>query len=45
VKLGETAFISFVADPDGAPVEISQRASLTGPLPQEIVRHRDGSGR
>jgi hypothetical protein len=34
VKLGETAFISFVADPDGAPVEISQRASLTGPLPK-----------
>lgn len=33
VKLGETAFISFVLDPDGAPVEISQRASLTGPLP------------
>lgn len=33
VKLGETAFISFVRDFDGAPVEISQRASLTGPLP------------
>lgn len=33
VKLGETAYISFVLDPDGAPVEISQRASLTGPLP------------
>jgi catechol 2,3-dioxygenase-like lactoylglutathione lyase family enzyme len=33
VKLGETAFISFVLDPDGAPIEISQRASLTGPLP------------
>lgn len=33
LKLGETAFISFVLDPDGAPVEISQRASLTGPLP------------
>jgi hypothetical protein len=33
VKLGDTAFISFVLDPDGAPVEISQRASLTGPLP------------
>jgi lactoylglutathione lyase len=33
IKLGETAFISFVLDPDGAPVEISQRASLTGPLP------------
>src|SRR4051794_26383920 len=33
VKLGETAFISFVRDPDGSPIEISQRASLTGPLP------------
>ena len=33
LKLGETAFISFVLDPDGAPIEISQRASLTGPLP------------
>ena len=34
VRLGDTAFISFVLDPDGAPVEISQRASLTGPLPE-----------
>jgi lactoylglutathione lyase len=33
IKLGETAFISFVLDPDGSPVEISQRASLTGALP------------
>lgn len=33
IKLGETAYISFVHDPDGAPIEISQRASLTGPLP------------
>lgn len=33
-KLGETAYISFVVDPDGSPIEISQRASLTGPLPQ-----------
>ncbi len=33
LKLGDTAFISFVLDPDGAPIEISQRASLTGPLP------------
>lgn len=33
IKLGETAYISFVRDPDGAPIEISQRASLTGPLP------------
>src|SRR3954451_11705521 len=34
IKLGDTAFISFVLDPDGAPIEISQRASLTGPLPE-----------
>lgn len=33
IKLGDTAFISFVLDPDGTPIEISQRASLTGPLP------------
>ena len=33
VRLGDTAFISFVSDFDGAPVEVSQRASLTGPLP------------
>jgi hypothetical protein len=33
VKLGETAYISFVVDPDGSPIEISQRASLTGKLP------------
>jgi catechol 2,3-dioxygenase-like lactoylglutathione lyase family enzyme len=33
-KLGETACISFVHDPDGSPIEISQRASLTGPLPE-----------
>lgn len=33
MKLGETAYISFVVDPDGSPIEISQRASLTGPLP------------
>jgi catechol 2,3-dioxygenase-like lactoylglutathione lyase family enzyme len=33
IRLGDTAFISFVLDPDGAPIEISQRASLTGPLP------------
>jgi len=31
--LGSTARISFVRDPDGAFLEISQRASLTGPLP------------
>ena len=31
--LGTTARISFVRDPDGNWIEISQRASLTGPLP------------
>jgi hypothetical protein len=30
--LGSTARISFVADPDGNWIEISQRASLTGDL-------------
>lgn len=33
VTLGDTARISFVRDADGGFVEISQRASLTGPLP------------
>ncbi len=33
VKLGETAYISFVRLPDGDWLELSQRASLTGPLP------------
>lgn len=33
VRLGEVAYISFVRDFDGTPIEISQRASLTGPLP------------
>jgi catechol 2,3-dioxygenase-like lactoylglutathione lyase family enzyme len=33
VTLGNTARISFVRDPDGNWIEISQRASLTGPLP------------
>lgn len=33
VRLGDTAFISFVRDPGGSWVEVSQRASLTGPLP------------
>ena len=32
VKLGETARISFIRDPDGNWIELSQRASLTGPL-------------
>jgi lactoylglutathione lyase len=31
--LGTTARISMVKDPDGNRIEISQRASLTGPLP------------
>jgi lactoylglutathione lyase len=30
VTLGETARISFIKDPDGNWIEISQRASLTG---------------
>lgn len=34
VTLGTTARISFVRDPDGNWIEVSQRASLTGPLPQ-----------
>jgi lactoylglutathione lyase len=33
VTLGKTARFSFVRDPDGNWIEISQRASLTGPLP------------
>lgn len=33
VRLGDTAYISFVRDPDGNWIEMSQRASLTGPLP------------
>ena len=32
-NLGEIARMSMVADPDGNLLEISQRASLTGPLP------------
>lgn len=32
ITLGETARISFVRDPDGNWLELSQRASLTGPL-------------
>jgi len=31
VTLGETARISFIRDPDGNWIELSQRASLTGP--------------
>ncbi len=33
ITLGETARISFITDPDGNWIEISQRASLTGALP------------
>jgi lactoylglutathione lyase len=33
VTLGTTARISFVRDPAGNWIEVSQRASLTGPLP------------
>ena len=32
VKLGDVAYISFVRDPDGNWIEISQRKSLTGSL-------------
>ncbi len=32
VTLGKTARISFIRDPDGNWIEVSQRASLTGPL-------------
>jgi catechol 2,3-dioxygenase-like lactoylglutathione lyase family enzyme len=35
-KLGEVAAISFVRDPGGNWVEISQRASLTGDLPEHV---------
>lgn len=33
IRLGDVAFISFVRAPDGSWIEVSQRASLTGPLP------------
>ena len=33
VTLGTVAQISFIRDPDGNFIEISQRASLTGPIP------------
>jgi lactoylglutathione lyase len=35
VTLGEIARISFIRDPDGNWIEISQRASLTGSLPKD----------
>lgn len=34
ITLGTTARFSFIRDPDGNWIEISQRASLTGPLPE-----------
>ncbi len=41
VRLGDTAYISFVRDADGNWIELSQRASLTGPLPDvPPERHR-----
>ena len=33
-NLGEVARMAMVGDPEGNPLEISQRASLTGPLPK-----------
>lgn len=38
VRLGDTAYIAFVRDPDGNWIELSQRASLTGPLPDAARR-------
>jgi catechol 2,3-dioxygenase-like lactoylglutathione lyase family enzyme len=35
ITLGAVARICFVRDPDGNWIEISQRASLTGPLPKD----------
>jgi lactoylglutathione lyase len=34
IRLGDVAAISFVRDPGGNWLEVSQRASLTGPLPK-----------
>lgn len=36
IRLGDVAAISFVRDPGGNWLEISQRASLTGALPQDL---------
>ncbi|HXR25710.1 MAG TPA: hypothetical protein VN742_10150 [Candidatus Binataceae bacterium] len=33
ISPGTVARISFIRDPDGNFIEISQRASLTGPIP------------
>ena len=38
VRLGDTAYVSFVLLPDGDWVELSQRASLTGPFPDDVPR-------
>jgi lactoylglutathione lyase len=38
VRLGDVAAISFVRLPDGDWIELSQRASLTGPLPDDVPR-------
>src|SRR5271163_6161 len=35
LTLGEVARICFIRDPDGNWIEISQRASLTGPVPKD----------
>src|ERR1700730_2149509 len=40
VSLGAVARISFIRDPDGNFIEISQRASLTGPIPGEPATQR-----
>lgn len=40
IRLGDVAFISFVRLPDGDWVELSQRASLTGALPDDAPRSR-----
>lgn len=41
IRLGDTAYISFIRDADGNWIELSQRASLTGPLPDvPPERHR-----
>lgn len=36
IRLGDVAAISFVRLPDGDWIELSQRASLTGPLPEDL---------
>lgn len=39
IRLGDTAYISFITDLGGNWIELSQRASLTGPLP-DVPIHR-----